>query len=543
MSRLRATNLDKLDGGSFDVLIVGGGINGAVAAASLTARGAKVAVIDRGDFAGETSQESSNLVWGGFKYLENYELLLVRKLCKSRNRLMRTYPANISEIGFLAAMGNTSPFPPWLAAVGSFAYWGIGSFKTNAPRPLTAESIERLEPVIDTSDVRGGIEYADAILEDNDARFVFGFVRTAMDLGAVAANYVELAGAERHGGRWHAQLRDGESGRELRCDAAVLVNAAGPYLDGINESFGLRTEHRIVYSKGIHLVVDQLTPNRRVLAFFDDTRRLFYVIPMGRRSVIGTTDTRVDDPDAGVTDEDRTFLLEQINARLDLAAPLTTDDIISERCGVRPLVVKNDGDDRTEVDWTSLSRKHEIEVSADRGVVSIFGGKLTDCLNVGEEVADAVVELGVPLQKDTGGWYGEPGADARREFYRQAYGMRLDDLRDKPGVEPLSDRLWRRYGRRAFEMLDDIREDPTMGADIMDSADYLRVELHHTAGNEMVTRLDDFLRRRSKISLVVRDEDVRNSAGLAEVAHILFGDEADARLAEHFGADFAVARP
>jgi glycine/D-amino acid oxidase-like deaminating enzyme len=296
MSRLRATNMDKLDGGSFDVLIVGGGINGAVAAAALTARGAKVAVIDRGDFAGETSQESSNLVWGGFKYLENYEIPLVRKLCKSRNRLMRTYPANISEIGFLAAMGKTSPFPPWLAAVGSFAYWGIGSFKTNAPRPLSAESIERLEPVIDTSDVRGGIEYADAILEDNDARFVFGFVRTAMDLGAVAANYVELTGAERHGGRWHAELRDGESGRELRCDATVLVNAAGPYLDGINESFGLRTEHRIVYSKGIHLVVDQLTPNRRVLAFFDDTRRLFYVIPMGRRSVIGTTDTRVDDP-------------------------------------------------------------------------------------------------------------------------------------------------------------------------------------------------------------------------------------------------------
>lgn len=535
--------MDKLDGGSFDVLIVGGGINGAVAAASLTARGAKVALIDRGDFAGETSQESSNLVWGGFKYLENYEIPLVRKLCKSRNRLMRTYPANISEIGFLAAMGRTSPFPPWLAAVGSFAYWGIGSFKTNAPRPLSAESIERLEPVIDTSDVRGGIEYADAILEDNDARFVFGFVRTAMDLGAVAANYVEFTGAERHGGRWHADLRDGQGGREIRCDATVLINAAGPYLDGINESFGLRTEHRIVYSKGIHLVVDQLTPNRRVLAFFDDTRRLFYVIPMGRRSVIGTTDTRVDDPDAGVTDEDRTFLLEQINSRLDLASPLTTDDIISERCGVRPLVVKNDGDDRTEVDWTSLSRKHEIEVSADQGVVSIFGGKLTDCLNVGEEVADAVVELGVPLQKDTGGWYGEPGADARREFYRQAYGMRLDDLRDKPGVEPLSDRLWRRYGRRAFEMLDDIREDPTMGADIMDSADYLRVELHHTAGNEMVTRLDDFLRRRSKISLVVRDEDIRNSAGLAEVARILFGDQADARLAEHFGADFAVARP
>lgn len=539
--RLRNANLDRLDGNHFDVLIVGGGINGAVSAAALASRGASVALVDRGDFANFTSQESSNLVWGGFKYLENYELPLVRKLCMSRNRLMRAYPSNVHEIGFLAALGKTAPFPPWLAAVGSFAYWGIGNFKTNAPRPLSAESIEQLEPVINTTSVRGGIEYADAYLKDNDARFVFGFIRAAMDVGAVAANYVELVSAERAGGTWAAQLRDLEADGpgELNVTADLVINAAGPFVDGLNESWQLRTDHRIVYSKGIHLVVDQLTPNERVLAFFDDTERLFYVIPMGKRSVIGTTDTRVSDAVTEVNDEDRTFLLEQINARLDLPQPLTTDDIISERCGVRPLVVKNDGDDKRDVDWTSLSRKHEIEVDHQRKVVTIFGGKLTDCLNVGEEVAEAAEELGLQLGRDEGRWYGEPGREAHREFYRQARGMRLDDMRDKPGVEPLSDRLWRRYGRRAFEMLDDIREDPRMAEDIMDAADYLRVELHHTAANEMVTRLDDFLRRRSKISLVIRDEDVRSSPGLGEVADILFGDGADAKLVEHFGADFA----
>ena len=120
---LRDTNLDKLDNGTFDVLIVGGGINGAVSAAALSARGASVALIDRGDFAGFTSQQSSNLVWGGIKYLENYEIPLVRKLCMSRNRLMRAYPANVKEIGFLGVMGETSPFPPWLVGVGAFAYW------------------------------------------------------------------------------------------------------------------------------------------------------------------------------------------------------------------------------------------------------------------------------------------------------------------------------------------------------------------------------------------------------------------------------------
>jgi glycerol-3-phosphate dehydrogenase len=520
---LRATNLDKLDNGSFDVLIVGGGINGAVSAAALSARGASVALVDRGDFGGFTSQESSNLVWGGFKYLENYELLLVRKLCMSRNRLIKAYPANIAPIGFLAALDKSSPFPPWLAGVGSVGYWGIGNFKTPRPSFLTKSKIGEREPIIDTTNVRGGIEYWDAILRDNDARFVFGFVRTALDQGAVGANYVELVSAERRAGRWHATLRDVETGAELYATAKVLINAAGPFIDGVNSNIEVKTQHRIVYSKGIHLVVPKLTPNDRVLAFFDDTQRLFYVIPMGQRSVIGTTDTRCDEAVTHVTDEDRTFLLDQINSRLRLEQPLTPADVIAERCGVRPLVVQSRGGDQTDKDWTSLSRKHEIEADPERHVVSIFGGKLTDCLNVGEEVCDEVGRLGVRLDRDRHDWYGEPDDDSRREFYRQSKLMHLDDLRHKPGVEPLSDRLWRRYGRRAFSMLEAIREDPMMGGDIMDSADYLRVELHHAARTEMVTRLDDFLRRRSKISLVVPEQDWRNSGGLAEVEKILFG--------------------
>ena len=532
---LRSTNISRLDGERFDVLIVGGGINGAVAAASLAGRGVRVGLVDRGDFASETSQESSNLVWGGFKYLENYELPLVRKLCMSRNRLMKAYPANIQEIGFLAALGDTAPFPHWLAGLGSFGYWAIGNFKTAAPRMLSAGSINALEPLIKDEGLKGGIEYADAHLKDNDARFVFSFIRSALDLGAVAANYVELVNAERNADRWHATLRDVETGEEFSCEAAVIINAAGPFADPLNEGLEVKADHRIVHSKGIHLIVDQLTPNDRVLAFFDDTRRLFYVIPMGRRSVIGTTDTRVRTPTKEVRPEDREFLLKQINDRLDLETPLTVDDIIAERCATRPLVVSATDGDQDDVEWTSLSRKHEIDVDHAKNVVTIFGGKLTDCLNVGEEVADAVGELGIKLERDRGDWYGEPPAQTRRAFYRQAQGMRLDSLRDKPGVEPLSDRLWRRYGRRAFEMIDDIRSDPSMGEDIMDSADYLRVELHHAAKDEMVTRLDDFLRRRSKISQVVPASEISRENGLDEVAEVLFGDRAEEKLAEYLG--------
>jgi glycerol-3-phosphate dehydrogenase len=540
---LRDANIRRMRDTLFDVLIVGGGINGAVSAASLAGRGASVALIDRGDFGSFTSQESSNLVWGGFKYLEHYELPLVFGLCRSRNRLMKAYPDNIKEIGFLAALDRNAPYAPWFAGLGALAYWAIGLFGTRPPKVFDAETIKQAEPVIDTRNVRGGIQYQDAYLIDNDSRFVFSFVRSAIEAGAAAANYVELLGADRVGDRWVARLRDVDSGQELSTSARTIVNAAGPFVDPINSQWGLTTEHRIVYSKGIHLVVPRLTTTRhdRVLAFFDDTQRLFYVIPMGRRSVIGTTDTRVDTPFTQVDGDDRAFLLDQINARLDLAQPLTVADIIAERSGVRPLVVKRTGDDHTTTDWTSLSRKHEIERDDDLAVVTVFGGKLTDCLNVGAEVADEIEQLGVPLERDLHNWYGEPAKATRTEFYRQAKLMKLDRLRTKPDTERLSDRLWRRYGRRAFDLLELIRADPAMGEDVMDSADYLRAELHLAAEHEMIVKLDDFMRRRSKIDLVVHDDDIRRSPGLREVAEILFGERADERLAEYFAEKRTIA--
>ena len=141
--------------------------------------------------------------------------------------------------------------------------------------------------------------------------------------------------------------------------------------------------------------------------------------------------------------------------------------------------------------------------------------------------------MSVPLEPDTQNWYGEPVRATRDEFFRQARLMHLDDLRPKPDLEPLSERLWRRYGRRAFAMLDAIRNDPAMGEDIIESADYLRVELHQAAETEMVTKLEDFLRRRSKITQVVSDEETLASAGLIEATGILFGEKADEKLAEY----------
>ncbi|MDZ7577421.1 MAG: glycerol-3-phosphate dehydrogenase/oxidase [Candidatus Nanopelagicales bacterium] len=531
---LRDSNIAKLDGGEFDVLIVGGGINGAVSAAALASRGASVAVIDRGDFAGFTSMESSNLVWGGFKYLENYEIGLVRKLCVSRNHLIRSYPANLKEIRFLAALGEHSPYNRWLAIMGASAYWFIGSCFTKSPRMHSTDKIAQIEPVINTANVAGGIEYSDAYLVDNDSRFVFSFIRSALNVGAVCANYVELVSAAREQDKWQAELRDTDTGATYRASARVIINATGPFVDELNRQQDIATKHKIVFSKGIHLIVPRIGDSERVLAFFDDTGRLFYVIPMGPRSMIGTTDDRVGDPVTQVTTDDRDYLLDQINARLSLDKPLTPADIIATRCGVRPLVVEATVMDSEKTDWTSLSRKHAMETDSARSWITVFGGKLTDCVNIGNEVCALVKSLGVSLEKDKKSWYGEPKKATRNEFERQARLMGLDKLRRRASFETLSTRLWRRYGLRSFAMLEAIRDDPSMADDVIEGAEYVRVELFYAAKTEMITKLEDFMRRRSKIALVIDHDAIRDADGIQEACELLFGDDAQRRYDEYF---------
>ncbi len=536
---LRQTNIERLARGEFEVLVLGGGINGAVAAAALSARGAKVALIDRGDYASVTSQASSNLAWGGIKYLESYELGLVRKLCRARNKLIRAYPSTVQEMRFYTAHARGFRHGRWKLWLGAWLYWMIGSFFTRGPRLLSLEDIEREEPIINCEGLDGGFEYSDAYLHDNDARFVWGFIRSALDRGCSTANYVESLGASRAGGVWTTRARDVISGAELAIRSRVVINACGPFADRQNSISGVRTRHRHVFSKGIHILVDRLTPHRRVLTFFADDGRLFFVIPMGLKTCIGTTDTRVEQPEVEVTPEDRRFVLDNINKRLRLPRPLGEADIIAERCGVRPLAVE-DGSAGSR-DWMQLSRKHEVETDAALAHVTIFGGKLTDCLNVGEEICAEVRRLGVTLPFADRLWYGEP-AESREEYFHQARLMGLDEMTSPQSSEKLSTRLWRRYGAVALGLLEAIRRDPRMADVIIETSEYIRCELDEAARREMIVKLDDFLRRRSKISLVVRREEIRRAAGLREACRILFGDEADAKIAEYFGEGRAAAK-
>ena len=531
--KLRTSNIEKLAQGCYDVLVIGGGINGAVAAAALSGKGAKMALIEQRDFAGFTSQQSSNLAWGGIKYLESLDFGLVRDLCLSRNHLITNYPSRVEEIRFYSMIEKGFRFHPLFIWLGTWVYWLFGSAFTKAPRWLPKSTVNAEEPALNTDHFYGGFEYSDAYLHDNDARFVFQFVRSAMDRGCIAANYVESLGARREGGEWATQARDAITGKTLEIRSKVLINATGPFVDRHNGITGEKTEHRHLFSKGIHLIVPQITPNRRILTFFADDGRLFFAIPMGLRTCVGTTDTRVDSPYAEVTEEDRQFVLDNINKRLNLARPLTPADIIAERCGVRPLVVKA-ADGGGERDWLQMSRKHEIDVNRECAHLSIFGGKLTDCVNVGDEVSEIVRGLGVDLCYPDYKWYGEPHPSVREEYIHQAKLMNLDSYTSPESIESLSSRLWRRYDQQAFELLADIREDPRQAEVLIKGTDCIRCEIRLAKQQEMITKLEDFLRRRSKIALVVRKETIQHAPGLMEACEILFGEQAQEKYDEYF---------
>ena len=533
---LRNYNINKLTGKSFDILIIGGGINGAVAAASLSARGLQVALVDKGDFAGCTSQNSSNLIWGGIKYMESYEFSLVRKLCKSRNHLLRSYPSAIKQICFYTNLEKGFRYSSRMLYWGALLYWGIGNFFTSKPRLFTPQQINQDEPVINTANSIGGVEYSDAFLYDNDARFVFSFIRTALDNNCTAANYVESLGSKQiTNGEWLTKLRNNRNKEKFEIRSKVIINACGPYVDQQNLLSVQTTVHRHIFSKGIHLIVPKITGNERVLTFFADDGRMFFAIPMGARTMIGTTDTRVSSPETAVTADDREFVLDNINKRLDLPKPLTEDDIISERCGVRPLVVGTGENNNSNDDWTKLSRKHQIDVNHQKKHISIFGGKLTDCINVGDNICETVRQLGFSLPELNQTWYGEPDKTTCEKYYKKVNEMNLDELTSSGASEKLSTRLWRRYGKRAFGLLENIQNEPKMAEPLIDGTDYIKCELTEAADREMIVTLEDFLRRRSKLALVVQNEDLKKSHGLKEACKILFAEDAADRWEEYFG--------
>ena len=484
----------------FDVAIIGAGINGAVAAAALSAAGLKVLLVDKGDFAGFTSQESSNLVWGGIKYLQSYEFWLVFKLCLARNRMMRAYPNRIKQIGFLASLGPTAPFGRLLGTFGTLFYWVIGLLGTKPPVSYSAKRAKKIEPNLITG--RKAVKYFDAELPDNDSRFVFDFVQQARSKGADTRNYTEVVSAQLND-EWKLSLKSSSGTSDVL--AKTVINAAGPFASNVSEMLDAKTKASLVFSKGVHFVLNRkLTEKYQVLAFWDEQGRLFYVLPMGDRSMVGTTDTRVDEPITSVTDEDIEFVLRQINAQMELQTPIIKEQIVSARCGVRPLVIESAGEGKI-ADWHQLSRKHVIEGNKERKVITVLGGKLTDCLNVGEELVGELNRFGLKV-KVPGRWFGEGNQSRKDEFF--------DLVRQNAAHTPnlIADGLWRRHGEKAFEIVGQ-----QALVDLIPGLGITEQEVRHIATTEQVVRREDLLRRRLPISMARSDEEIAANGALQKL--------------------------
>lgn len=189
-----------------------------------------------------------------------------------------------------------------------------------------------------------------------------------------------------------------------------------------------------------------------------------------------------------------------------------------------------------------MSRKHAIDVDSRQQSLSIFGGKLTDCINVGEEVCAIVENMGVALPDKTHKWYGEPPPEVREAFFQEAARLGLDDLTAPSASEKLSSRFWRRYGAEAFSLLEPIRRNPEQAQLLIAGTEYTRCEIDLAARREMIVKLEDFLRRRSKIAQIMRPYEIRQSPGLREACEIFFGDQASAKIDEYFQTQGAIVQ-
>jgi len=390
------------------------------------------------------------------------------------------------------------------------------------------------EPSLNPEISDGGLEYSDAFLIENDARFVFQFVKQGLKAGGVAANYLECTGIKQIEAKaWRVSAWDHVLNKRFFIRANYVINATGPFIDKFNRRNRIKSMYKHLFSKGVHLIVKQL-PNRkdRVINFFAQDGRLFFIIPMGDRSCIGTTDTRVTSPYPKVTGADREFILDNINKHLLLEPRLNKNDIISERCGVRPLAVKK-GEETKQGDWTALSRKHIIEIIHDRNLINIYGGKLTDCLNVGEEVVESIKRLGLKVKDERKKWYGEPPSKVRKRFFRFAKELGIHKIISKEDNERLPPRLWRRFGQDAFKILIEIKRNRRNLKEMYPGTGLLLGELLYLRREEMIVKLEDLLRRRTKISMLHPRHELEKSQFLEEICKKLFPGKAKQKLKEY----------
>lgn len=511
-STVRMHNLSRLGSEDFDVLVIGGGVTGAGVALDAVARGYKVALVEKVDFASGTSSKSTKLVHGGIRYLPNFDFPLVREALVERGILLRNAPFLVEPVGFIlpiyegdrhpVGMPFTTPGGIGLGLILDIGLWLYdilaGRLNVKRHRHLSREQVMKLAPALKTEGLEQGFVYYDA--QTNDARLTMALIHTAAQYGAVVTNYTEVTSFLIEQGKvTGARICDRLGKEEITARARYVVNATGVFAEQVEALTGDQPQAQIEPSKGVHLVFSrealELRDDAIVLPETED-KRILFIVPWQSRAVFGTTDTGSGDLDHPLaTEEDISYLLNHLNRYLSVQ--LTKEDIISVYAGYRPLVRPRNSGNST----AKLSRTHEVLQDAS-GLISIVGGKLTTYRRMAQDTVDVISRRdgsippphptrSLPLQ-GSAGW-----PTMQRDLQVKGAGL---------GLSPSTiEHLGRSYGSEALSLLNLVENDASLARRLIDDLPYIRAEVVYACRAEMAMTPYDVLARRTSITLEDRD--------------------------------------
>jgi glycerol-3-phosphate dehydrogenase len=491
-------HIEALSDGTFDLLILGGGITGAGVALDAATRGLRVALIDKGDFAGGTSSVSSKLIHGGLRYLERGDFALVHEALTERRRLLHNAPHLVRPLRFVVPFCAGARVPAWQWRLGLTLYDLLaGRDNLSRSRPLTLAQMRHEFPELDPAGLHGGGSYFDAQMDD--ARLCIEVLQTASRHGAILANYVEATAIE--AGVVRAVDRIG--GGELAIRARQVLNATGPWVDAICRLAGDSGQDRLQPTKGVHIVAPDLGLKAAFLLLHPRDGRVLFVIPWLGKTLIGTTDTRaVSGPDElHVQPDEIVYLLDAYNHYF--GPPLGRGDVLGSFAGLRPLIRSQHGEP------SARSREFHLFRSPS-GLLSVAGGKYTTYRHMAEVATDAVVKrLGIRRRCRTydmrlDGTPAEPWPlfEARMTADLQAQ-HRLDCHSAK--------HLVHRYGQRAALVAAYLDSNPQLARRVVPSEPDLQAEFAYQREHEMAIRDADFLLRRTRLGLFRPEAAVRRA--------------------------------
>jgi len=486
----------------YDILIIGGGINGCGIARDAVGRGLSVYLCEQHDLAQGTSSTSTKLIHGGLRYLEYYEFRLVRESLTEREVLLKSAPHIIWPLRFILPH-HKGLRPAWLIRLGLFLYDHIGGRKI-LPATSTVDLTKDETGSSLKGDYQKGFEYSDCWVEDS--RLVVLNAMDAAERGAVVETRSRCVAAKRHNGHWQVTLEDITTGQHKTVTAKSLINASGPWMDltlaGIEHRHG---KEQIRMIKGSHIIVAKLFDHSKAYIFQNSDGRIIFAIPYenNRYTLIGTTDVSFHgDPDlVEISAEETEYLCAAANEYF--TTDISPEDVISSYSGIRPLF-----DDGTS-DAKAITRDYVLKLDEEQGkapLLSIYGGKITTYRKLAESVLEKLTDYFPHMTKPWTASASLPGGD----FPHSGFDLQVRTLRDDcPALgADHARRLVRHYGSRAQAMTSAITNPEDMGKHF--GANLYEFEVRYLIEQEWAKSAADVLWRRTKLGLEFSAEQQQN---------------------------------